>query len=92
MVSLGTTKALRPDLAPLALFVTAKTKRKSAIPPLVMNRFSPLRTKSEFDLFAWVFIEAASVPASGSVRARVPIFCPYRTGMRKSFFWVLLAK
>src|SRR5207244_10373747 len=80
--SLGTTRALTPDLGGFRGSVTANTKRKSATPPFVMKRFSPLRTKSCPRRSAWVLIEDASDPAHGSVSARAPTLYPATTGLR----------
>lgn len=49
-------------------------------------------TKFEFDILAWVLIDAASESAPGSVRANAPTFSQERTGARYSFFWVLFPK
>ena len=56
--------------------VLAKTVKKSAMPPLVIQIFEPLSRKWSSFSTALVRIEAASEPASGSVRQKAAIISP----------------
>ena len=56
--------------------VLAKTVKKSAMPPLVIQIFSPLRIQSLPSRRAVVRTAAASEPAPGSVRQKAAIISP----------------
>jgi hypothetical protein len=56
--------------------VLAKTVKKSAISPSVIQIFSPLRIQSSPSRSARVLIEAASDPEPGSVRQKAAIISP----------------
>src|SRR5688572_12517544 len=58
------------------LSVRARTLQTSAIGPLVMKIFVPLRTYSSPSLTAVVLNDAASDPLSGSVDAHAPMYVP----------------
>ena len=64
-------------ILPAADEVRANTVYRSAMPPLVIQIFSPLSVQlpSAF-LTAWVRIEAASEPAPDSVRQNAAIISP----------------
>ena len=56
--------------------VLAKTVKKSAMPPLVIQSLLPLRTQSSPSFTAVVVTAAASEPAPGSVRQYAAIISP----------------
>src|SRR5712692_2422617 len=67
----GTTKLAWPRV-PSSGSTAATTTWTSAMPPLVMKIFWPLRTQLPFLRTARVFIDETSEPASGSVTANAP--------------------
>ena len=68
-------KAVTPR-GPLVLSVTAMTVDTSAMSPLVMKCFRPLRRYTSPFFSALVWILAASEPALGSVRAKAAVHSP----------------
>src|SRR3972149_8898308 len=73
-------------LCPSSGLVRAKTMSTSALPPVVIHVFVPLGAHPSFFRVAIVFIEAASLPAPGSVRAKAPSSLPLqRPGIYLSF-------
>ena len=70
LVSVGTTKPRTPSS------VLAHTTATSAMPPLVIHIFVPLRTQSSPSRLAVVRMLAGSEPKSGSVRPKQPIASP----------------
>ncbi|MNR82347.1 hypothetical protein D3C72_131050 [compost metagenome] len=75
--SRSTRNAVTPPLAPSAGSVTAKTVKRSAVPPLVIQILLPLRIQSPLaSRSARVLMAAASEPAPGSVRAKAASISP----------------
>jgi hypothetical protein len=74
-----TMKALSFDRASFSP-VLAKIVKKSAMPPLVTQSLEPLRRKWSSFSTAWVLIDAASLPASGSVRQKAAMSSPLARG------------
>ena len=80
----GTTKPRTPSS------VWAQTTATSAIVPLVHHILLPLSTQSSPSRRARVRIDAGSLPASGSVRAKQPSASPLAIrGSHSSFCWSL---
>ena len=75
-MSLVTMKAVIWAFLSFGPLVFAKTVKNCAMPPFVIQSFSPLRTYSSPSRVACVFTLAASEPASGSVRQNAAIISP----------------
>ena len=74
----------KPLISPSS--VRAHTTATSAIVPLVIHIFAPLRIQSSPSRRAWVRIVPGSEPASGSVRPKQPIASPRCiAGSQRSF-------
>ena len=69
-MSVGTTKPRMPSS------VRAQTTATSAMPPLVIHIFVPLRIQSEPSRRALVRMLDGSLPESGSVRPKHPMASP----------------
>ena len=72
--------------------VFANTVKKSAIPPFVIQSFSPFRTQSSPSRTAVVLMPAASEPAPGSVRQKAAIVSPLASFGRKRARWSSVPK
>ncbi len=67
---------MKAVILPSGVSVLAKTVKKSAMPPFVIQIFSPVRIQSSPSRTAWVFTEAASEPAPASVRQNAAMSSP----------------
>jgi len=66
--------------------VLAKTETISAIPPFVIQSFSPFITHSSPSRTALVLTLKESEPADASVKQNAAIFSPFAKGVRYFFF------